>query len=436
MFMATAHTLNGVEQEVIKKITPAPEDTARMKRAVTLATSKLDAALRSLQAKAILGGSGAKDTWLRGSHDIDIFVLFSLQNYASRSAELSNILLPRVKKAFPGKKIERLHGSRDYFQLAVNGYTVEVIPILHIRAAEQAKNITDISPLHAVWVNRHTQKLKDKKKLKDQIRLAKQFLHAHTLYGAESYIGGLSGYVVEILISHYGSFQRLLEASRRWKVREVVDVAGHYKKMDALFELNKSKTRSPLIVIDPVDKGRNAAAAFSEESFLRLKKAAAAYLKSPSASFFEKKALEPAALKEKAHARHLNLILLDVAPLEGKEDVVGMKLRRAFEHICRKLRHFAVKEAGWEWAEKDKALFYFMTGLRELPKDAVLAGPPLRLKEHVQAFRKKYKKTFVKDNRVMAQVDVQNRQLHETVAHILKEDYLREKVKNVKVVVS
>ncbi len=428
--MKTREVTEAVERTVLESIKPTSEESRKMGHAAVSFISKLNAAAKPLRAKAILGGSGAKDTWLKGVHDIDIFVLFNLQKYASRSAELSGILLPYLKKSFPGKKIERLHGSRDYFQLAFQGYTFEVIPILHIQQAEQAKNITDISPLHAVWVNENT------KKLKDQVRLAKQFLRAQKLYGAESYIGGLSGYVVEILIAHYGSFRKLLEASLRWKVKEVIDLAGHYAKKDALFELNKSKTQSPLIVIDPVDKGRNAAAALSEEAFMKLKSAAKEYLKKPSASFFEKKALHPAELQEKAKAQHLNLILLEAVPREGKEDIAGMKLRKAFEHIRKRAGPFSVKNAGWEWQGKGKALFYFTTAIKELPKEAVIMGPPLHLKEHVQAFRRKYKKTSVKDNRVMAQVEVKNRQLHEAVTHILKEDYLRGKVKKIKVIIS
>ena len=34
-------------------------------------------------------------------------------------------------------------------------FTFEIIPILDIRKSEQAKNITDVSPLHAIWVKKH-----------------------------------------------------------------------------------------------------------------------------------------------------------------------------------------------------------------------------------------------------------------------------------------
>ena len=90
-------------------------------------------------AKAILGGSGAKGTWLK-TFDADIFVMFNYGKYKDKSDKLSDILGKPLKRYF---KITRLHGSRDYFQIKQGKFTFEIIPILEIKKAEQAKNITD-----------------------------------------------------------------------------------------------------------------------------------------------------------------------------------------------------------------------------------------------------------------------------------------------------
>ncbi|TSC68623.1 MAG: CCA-adding enzyme, partial [Parcubacteria group bacterium Gr01-1014_56] len=70
--------------------------------------------------KAILGGSGAKGTWLK-AFDADIFVLFKYNKFKDKSDKLSDILEKILKKKF--KKIIRLHGSRDYFQINQNDFT-------------------------------------------------------------------------------------------------------------------------------------------------------------------------------------------------------------------------------------------------------------------------------------------------------------------------
>ncbi len=358
---------------------------------------------------------------------MDIFVLFGYQQFKDKSAELSNFLAPALKKAFPQLKLKRLHGSRDYFQVPFQKTVFEVVPILKINKAEEAVNITDISPLHAVWVNKNV-------KAKDEVLLAKQFFKANKLYGAESYITGFSGYVLEILTAYYGSFEKLLQAAVRWELKEVIDIEKHYHNKDPLFELNKSKLQSPIVVIDPVDKNRNAAAALSEEKFFRLKKIARNYLKEPSAGSFERKEVSIQSLKKEAVRKKENLIMLNAAPLKGKEDVIGVKLLKAFKFIEEKLTPFSLIEAEWEWNPSGKALFYFFTKIRELPKEEVKTGPPLKMTEHVKAFKKLYKNTFVKNNRIMTMVKTKNPKQEDFVKALLKEKYLKERTSSLKMI--
>ena len=242
--------------EILKDIKPSSKEEKAVKDKADAVIKTINSGLRD--AKAILGGSGIKGTWLRQANDIDIFVKYNYQKYKEKSGQLSSLLESHLKKK--GKKIDKLHGSRDYFQIKEDGYTIEVVPILDIKDAKAAKNITDISPLHAIWVN------KKGKNLKDDIRLLKQFCKASKIYGAESYIQGFSGYICEILIIYYKGFENLIKAAAKWKDNITIDVENHWKKKNILLELNRSKISSPLIIIDPVQKERNAAAAVSKEN--------------------------------------------------------------------------------------------------------------------------------------------------------------------------
>ena len=49
--------------------------------------------------------------------------------------------------------------------------------------------------------------------------------------------------------------------------KTVMDIKKFYKNKNILFEINKSKLTSPLVIIDPVQKERNAAAALDHEKF-------------------------------------------------------------------------------------------------------------------------------------------------------------------------
>lgn len=402
-------------KEVLQKIVPDTAERKRFQIATKRFLQQLNAKLNGAQ--AILGGSGAKDTWLAGNHDVDIFVTFDYKKYADRNQELSEILHKRLRLAFPKIRINRLHGSRDYFQLNFEQHAFETIPILKIGKAKEALNITDISPLHSVWVNKKT------KTLKNEVRLAKQFCKANQLYGAESHLNGFSGYVLEILIAYYGSFKKLLSASQRWKVQEIIDPEKHYQKKMALLQINQSKLRSPLIVIDPVDKNRNASAALSLEKFTLFRKLAEQYLQKPQASCFEKKIIQYAELQQEAEKKKINLVYLEVQPLAGKIDVVGVKLLKIDQYLKQKLQQFEIIKSGWDWNK-----YYYFLKKKELPQEEIRAGPPIEMKEFVAAFQRKNKDTFVENGHLMARIRIEVRELPLFMKKILKDKYVQERI--------
>ena len=410
-------------KQVLAKIKPSTEEEKKFNKTSKEFLTKLNSKLRG--AKAILGGSGAKGTWLAGNHDIDIFVLYDYKKFRDKSTELSNKLEPVLRRTFPKAKLSRLHGSRDYFQFKYEGLSFEVVPILKINKAEKALNITDISPLHAIWVNKNV-------KRKEDVLLAKQFFRAHKLYGAESHITGFSGYVLEILIAKYGTFQKLLKASLGWKLKEVVDVAGYFKGKNVMFELNKSKTQSPIIVIDPVDKFRNAAAALSDEKFSLLRKVAKKYLNKPDASLFERKEVIYDKLLLEAKKKKQNLVFFNVIAHKGKDDVVGAKLMKVFEHMKKKLSVFDIAKSDWDWERGPKAVFYFFTKKKELPKTEIRIGPPTKMKDHVKRFKKLHKKTSVKNGKIVAEVKVKFPKLDNFVKNLLKDEYVKDRVKGIR----
>ncbi|MBI2665450.1 hypothetical protein HYX12_02405 [Candidatus Woesearchaeota archaeon] len=403
-----------VTKKVLENISPSETEKKEFQTVVSHFLRKLNSILPDAQ--AILGGSGAKLTWLSGNKEVDVFVQFNYHKFSERSEELSSILEKLLKSAFPKNKITKLHGSRDYFQVQIDSFIFEVLPILKITKAQQAKNITDISPLHAVWVGKHL-------KNKGQVLLAKQFCKANGLYGAESHIQGFSGYVLEILIAFYKDFEALLKASLKWKDKEVIDPEKYYPKGDASFYLNKSKQLSPIIVVDPVDKNRNAAAALSLEKLQLFQKLAKGYLTSPDRQYFIKQDFDLETLKSLGG----NIAVIEVVPLAGKRDVIGSKLLKSFEFLRKSLAPFSIKKAGWEW---DK--FYFVLGKRELPKEEIRKGPPVGMTEFAQDFKKQNPEHFIQDGRIMAKVKVKYPKLGDFVKNLVQEKYFQEKIKKLK----
>lgn len=391
-------------KKVIARIKP---NDASIKKEVDEAVKAINSELKKnkIKAIAVIGGSFAKDTHLAGDHDCDIFVKF---DFKYKEHNLSDLL----QKALKRFKEERVHGSRDYF-LFSNKLNFEVVPVLNIKKAKDALNVTDVSPLHVAWVR--------KRHKSDEIRLAKAFCKANNIYGAESYIKGFSGHVLDILTIKYGSFMNLLRNSQKWQDKTVIDVEKYYKNAeDALFRLNESKKQSPLIVIDPIQPDRNAAAALGYDAFDLFMKKAKEFLKKPSEKFFEKKILSKKDFKD--------AILIDVVPLKGKRDVVGAKIMKAHEAIERELEkhEFEIKNSGFIW-DKETFIWFRLKNERISP-ETIVKGPPLNMKEFVMNFKRVRKNTFEKNGRIFAKIKRDYTDAKDLIKNVIKTNEVKEKV--------
>jgi len=402
--------IKAILKEVLEDITPSKEERKETLSIVNDFLTKLNSSLRKSKAsaKAVLGGSYAKDTWLKGDYDVDVFVQFAMKY---KNDDLSGMLA----KALKSWKAERVHGSRDYFWVKQKQFKFEIVPVLAIRKAEDAQNVTDFSPLHVQWVNRNG------KKHKEDIRLFKKFCKAQGVYGAESYIRGFSGHVVDILVTYYRGFVPLLKAASGWKPKTIIDYYHHYDKK-ALFVLNKSKIQGPLIIIDPVQKERNAAAALNIDKYHGLVIAAQKFLKKPSREFFVETEVDLGKLAKRGHV----LQFCAKAP-KGKEDVVGTKLLHVFEYLKRYLDEFDIVASGWRWNKGAHAEYWYVVKTRTLPATMIRAGPPLELTHSVKQFKKAHKKTFVRDHRLMAEIKRPWRTPEEAVAAAAKDTYVKDR---------
>ncbi|MDP6641790.1 MAG: CCA tRNA nucleotidyltransferase [Candidatus Nanoarchaeia archaeon] len=400
--------MNKLLDEVLKKIKPSKEEISK----VNIILDNIVNKIKISKAKVELGGSGAKDTWLSNTNDIDVYVKFDFKNYNNK--DISSILEKSLKNNF---KIIRLHGSRDYFQLKQKGFTIEVIPILNIKKVSEAKNITDISPFHVKFVKKH--------KKGDQIRLVKSFCKAQDCYGAESYIRGFSGYVLEILTVKYGNFNSFIKNVSKWKDKQYIG------NKDLIKKLNKSKKESPLILIDPVDPNRNAASALNIENYNKLIKASKSYIKKPSIKHFEKKEFSLDLLKNKY--KNKKLVILEVDPLKGKKDVVGAKLLKTLNYIAMKLKSNDFKLSKYDWAWNEKAIFYYILDKKSLSKNKEHKGPPIKNIVAIENFRKKWKNYKIKNKYAYVIIKRKFIDPEKFIKYLIKNDkHIKDMVKLVK----
>jgi len=388
-------------KEIIEEIKPEKKDE-RINEFLEELQLRIDK--KKVSAKVFLGGSFAKGTYLKDNYDIDIFIRFD-KKYLKE--DLSKLLESCLK----GLKYEMVHGSRDYFQIN-NEFKFEIVPVLEINKPEDAVNVTDMSPLHVNWV------LKNGKDLKEDIILLKQFCKACKVYGAESYIKGFSGHVVDILVINYDGFLNVLKASLKWKKKEIIDYHNHHKG-DALWNLNKSKLQSPLIVIDPILHSRNAAAALSKEKLDVFVSCAKRFLKKPSKYFFIVKEFD---------SENYKGLVLEFESVKGKEDVVGAKVLKAFEFIVKGLDEFVVVDSGWEWSETNNKM-WFKVKDNEIEEEYERIGPPVNRVEDVDKFKLKHNDTYVKSGKVCCKIKRKYFKVEDKIKSLVKDKYVTERLK-------
>ncbi len=389
----------------MKDFIPSKEEKLKLKKEVSSFLSKFKG-LKDI--KFFIGGSYAKDTWLPGNRDVDVFVKFNYSKFKDKDISLK--LFSILKKKF--KNILVVHGSRDYFHVLINDLLFEVVPVLDIRKASQAVNVMDVSPLHVNYIKKHL-------KRKEDVRKLKALLKANHLYGAESYLQGFSGYVCELLISYYGSFSKVIKEFSKLSDSLVLDVARYYSSRSiALKSLNKSKVGA-FVLIDPVQSDRNAAASVSVSKFKEFVKLCRSY--DGSDSFFVLQEVDVSKLK--------GYIVLDVTPLDGKRDIALSKMRALLDRFIREFSYygFNVVDSGW-----DSSHYWFKVD--KLSKSYKHYGPLVSMKEHSKAFRAKYKgKVKVSRGRTYVVLKREFTSPRTFLEKLIKQKFVREKVKKAKV---
>ena len=391
-----AKKINDVLKEVLVEVTPTKETLAFMQEELTNFLEQGNKKLKKLKldAEFFVGGSFAKGTVVKkGSYDVDIFLRFDKKYPEKDLTKLTKKVLRRTKG------VSKVHGSREYFRVKISPwFYLEIVPVRRVKNPKESENITDLSYSHVKFINK---KIKSQKVL-DEIKLGKAFCHATKTYGAESYVHGFSGYSIELLVYHYKTFENFLrEVSRKRKSKLVIDSEGLYKNpKDVMFELNGSKLISPIVLIDPTYKERNALAALSEESLERFRIAAKKFLKSPNKSAFFPKKLDLDALKKQEVKKGNEFIFVNTKTKKQEGDIAGTKLLKFHNHLIHEAKkYFEVKGQGFKYEDKKEGKGYLIL---EKKKEIIFNGPMEKDVKNSEIFKSLHKETYVENDKLFA----------------------------------
>jgi tRNA nucleotidyltransferase (CCA-adding enzyme) len=372
-------------REVLKRITPSAE---REKQIFSLAKKlekkvKVAATDAKIEAEVRLEGSVAKDTWLSQEPDIDIFM--RLPTTISRE-QFGKVALKIAREATAGyQQLERF-AEHPYLEAFVEGIRVNIVPCYKVKKGKW-KSATDRTPYHTDYV-----KPLLNPNLRAEIRLLKQFMKGTGVYGAEIKVGGFSGYLCELLILNYRSFSGVLRAVAELKGRIMIDYEGFYEERENDFDL---LFREPLVIVDPVDKKRNAASAVRRERLDEFIAASRAFLTVPDSEFFfpaKTKLLTRERILNLMMERDTSLIFIKFGRVGAVPDVLWGQLyksRRALRILLARSDFNIIRDAVWS-NENDTNVFMFELENLSLPAIKRHLGPPLERPKECKNFLKKH----------------------------------------------
>lgn len=327
-----------------------------------------------------IGGSFAKGTWLKSKLDLDIFVKIKKETDEKRFEEIGN----KIGK----KSMEKYHpyvrySEHPYVEAVVEGTRVNVVPCYDVEKG-QWKSAADRSSFHTRFI---LEQLDEEKK--NEVRLLKKFLRGIDIYGAEIAKEGFGGYVSEVLIYHYGSFMKVLEAAANFAQGQVI---GSPTK----------KFETALVLIDPIDSNRNLGTAISAQNFGKFILAARAYLKKPSLVFFNGKKPIP-------DTKNLqNVIVVKFDYKHRSPDIIWGQVKRGANALSGQLElgGFHVLRKGATTDEKSEASMLFLLHSTIIEKSMVKNGPDVFRKSESESFilrNSKNKLTWVdEDGRILS----------------------------------
>ncbi|MFH0929313.1 MAG: CCA tRNA nucleotidyltransferase [Candidatus Aenigmatarchaeota archaeon] len=348
----------------------------------------------SSEARPIICGSAEKDTWLSKKNEVDLFLLFD--------SSLSKVELEKRGMGLAKSIVKKLRGKyqiafaeHPYIKSRIGCYDVDIVPCYDIENPERIKSSVDRTPHHVKFV-------KSKLKNPDEVRLLKQFCIANGCYGADVKTLGFSGYLCELLIIKYGSFEKLAKTASKWRAGHIITFNNSTEEQARLF-------KTPLVVIDPVDRNRNVAAAVSMEKFYTFVDACKKFNKKPSKELFLPSKPKPytiTKLTKIIKRRGTRWYHISFAKPKVVNDILYPQMKRCTKAVGNMLTRNGFRVLRSDFFCNDGCHIVLEMEEWEIPRIYKNIGPDV-YSRHVEEFIKHYqdKKVFIENDNWLVELE-------------------------------
>ncbi len=251
-------------KKIIEKYSPTLEERRKLENISNKVSASISSYCHENAINAVpkVVGSFSKDTNLKDG-DLDIFIAFN-RSYSEEFMEHEGLKIGHA--VLPDA--EERYAEHPYVSGKIDGIKIDIVPCFQIKFGEKKISAVDRSILHTEYVNEKLSRGQH-----NEIRLLKIFMKSAGVYGSEVKVSGFSGYVCELLVIAFGSFSNV--------IKKFSETKGKF-----IYPDNREEFDSPVVIIDPVDTGRNAGAAVSPENLSKMKLASKLFMRNEDESFF------------------------------------------------------------------------------------------------------------------------------------------------------
>ena len=346
------------------------------------------------------GGSYAKDTWLSKNADIDIFIKFQKNISEEKLENISKeIGFESLKKYSPYVR----YSQHPYVEAKIKDTKINIVPCYDVKIGEW-KSAADRSPFHTKFMKKSLTL-----KMKNEVRILKTFLKSNKIYGAEIAKQGFSGYISEVLILEFGSFENLIKSISKIKENQIIG------KTSKCFDTS-------IVVIDPIDSNRNLAAAISNENIGKFILICRALKQKPSLEFFKTKKLKI------SNKFWNNLLIVKFEFKTRSPDIIWGQIKRATSTLFTQLElgGFTVLRSKSHTDQEKEAYLIFFLESTKIAKIYQKKGPEFFREDSTHSFISKNLKdaelVWVGNNRKIISLEKRK--------HTDAESFMKEFLKN------
>jgi len=401
---------------ILREIKPTINEEKEVKRVSSMLLEFLNdkCAIENIDAEAVIVGSVAKGTYLRGKSDIDIFISFPLSTDKKDLKRIGLDLAHQCCDSFNAKPYHQF-ASHPYVTTEIDNFKIDFVPCYRIKDGSELKSAVDRTILHTKYVQANL-----KESQKDEVLLLKRFMDMTGTYGSEFKVGGFAGYLCELLIIKYGSFENTLKSACEWEYGHVIDLKDY-----GTFDMFKD----PLICIDPTDKNRNVGAALRLDKYSQFIQSARNYMNSSKKQeyFYPlKKELTPENVLNEFKNHESNIVAIKFNIPQIPLDTLHPQLKKTCDSLTRILNSndFLVFQSSYWSDEKDYALILLELSVFKLNNVRVHRGPKIFLKKACTNFIKKFglENCYVLDDYLVLNVKREYTTPVDFINHLLTKD--------------